>query len=213
MTKTAGILYILLAAVVLAISIGNFAGQFGAAAEIAGSGFDDSLSTTDLRWSMGVQFLVDLLVVAVIAIVGWFLHGSETEQYAYVIATGVLLIGSLTIRLMPLVPISAARLSPTIFFYGAQVQMTFTDDDKSYYQTLPQGDRFRVGRLEGGLPEKQGEVLLDFRGDEALMEKYFSAPWPVKVRGSVSGTRTLVRAKERVIFLAPRVKVFKVGED
>jgi len=172
---------------------------------------DQDLSTTDLRWSMGVQFLVDIIVVGAIAIVGWFLFGSEVEQYAYVIATGLLLIGGLTIRLTPLVPITTARLSPTVFFYGTQVKVTLTADDTRAYVTLPESDQFRVGRMAQGLPAKQATVLLDFRGDEELKQAYWYGKWPATIIGSVSGTRTLVPyTRARDCFLAPRVKVYKV---
>ena len=211
MTKTAGILYFIAAALVLAIAITNFAGQFSAAGDIAGKDDFKTVTTTDLRWSMGVQFLVDMLVVAAIAIVGWFLFGSETEQYAYVIATGVLLLGGLVIRFTPLVPITAARLSPTVFFYSTQVKLELVNDDTALYTTLPKSDQFRVGRLGQGAGEKQTEVLLDFHGNAALAQAYWNGPWPVTVIGSVSGTRTLVRPLERIIFLTPRVRVFKVG--
>ncbi len=211
MTKTAGVLYIVIAAVVLALSIGNFAGQFAAAGDVVNQFKEQDLSTTDLRWSMGIQFLVDIVVVAALAIVGWFLFGSETEQYGYVIATGLLLIGGVTIRLTPLVPITAARLSPTVFFYGTQVRVTFTADDTRAYVTLPESDQYLVGRLGEGLPEKQAAVLLDFHGDNQLKQAYWFGAWPATVIGSVSGTRTLVnRMQARNIFLVPRVKVYKV---
>jgi hypothetical protein len=211
MTKTAGVLYFIVAAVVLAVIIGNFAGQFAAAGDVVSQFKEQDLSTTDLRWSMGVQFLVDLVVVAAIAIVGWFLFGSETEQYAYVIATGLLLIGALTIRLTPLVPITAARLSPTVFFYGTQVRVTFTADDTRAYVTLPQSDQFLVGRMGENLPEKQAHVLLDFHGSSELKQAYWYGQWPATIIGSVSGTRTLVnRTQARNCFLVPRVKVYKV---
>ncbi len=212
-TKTAGIVFFIAAALVLAIAISNFAGQFSAAGDIAGKGDLKTVTTTDLRWAMGVQFLIDMLVVGALVIVGWFLFGSETEQWAYVIATAVLLMGGLTIRLTPLVPMTAARVSPTVFFYGTQVELELTDDDTEFYTILPPSDRFRVGRLGQGAGEKQTEVLLDFRGDTELTQAYWKGPWPVTVIGSVSGTRTLIRPQERITFLVPRVRVFKVGAE
>lgn len=212
MTKASGVVFIILAAVVLGLAISNFAGQVDAAGHVAGKGEYKTLTTTDLRWSMGVQFLIDLLVVALLAIVGWFLYGSETEQYIYMVLTGLLLISGIIIRLSPLVPITAARLSPTIFFYGTQVKLELVNDDTSYYDTLPKSDTFRVARLGVGTGEKQTQVLLDFRGSTELANAYWQGPWPVTVVGSVSGTRTLVRPAERVTFLVPRVRVFKVGE-
>jgi hypothetical protein len=212
MTKTAGVLFIALAVIVLAAAIGNFAGQSTAAATVADRLHTLELTTTDLRWPMGVQFLIDLVVVAPLAIIGWFLFGSETEQYAYVVITGLLLVGGAVIRFTPLVPLTAARLSPTVFFLGAQVQVTLTNDDTSAYLTLPENAQdFRVGRVEGQT-EKQTEVLLDFHGDSSLAQQYWNGPWPVTVLGSVGGTRTLLnQAQGKDIFLVPRVKVFKVG--
>jgi hypothetical protein len=215
MTKTAGVLFIVVAAIVLFTAIANFSGQCAAAATVADQFKSQDLTTTDLRWSMGVQFLVDIIVVAVIAIVGWFLFGSETEQLAYVAIIGLLVLGGATIRLTPLVPITMARISPTVFFMGTQVKVTLTNDDTTAYVTLPEGDpqTLRVGRIEGP-NEKQTEVLLDFRGDTTLFNAYWKGPWPVTIIGSMAGTRTLCnRTSVRDIFMVPRVKVFRVGAE
>jgi hypothetical protein len=213
MTKTAGVLFIVLAAVVLGAGIVNFAGQCAAAGPVADQFKSVDLATTDLRWSMGVEFLLDFLVAAVTGIVGWFLFGSETEQYAYVILTGLLLIGGTVIRFSPLVPLSAARMSSNCFFLAAQVKLTLNNDDTTAYTTLPVDTQdYRIGRVEGQ-SEKETEVLLDFHGDQTLEQAYWSGPWPVTIIGSMGGTRTIINnaTNRKGIFLVPRVKVWKIG--
>jgi hypothetical protein len=171
------------------------------------------LSTTDLRWSLGVEFLLDCLVTVVVGIIGWFLFGSETEQYAYVVLTGLLLIGGAVIRFTPLVPLTAARMSPNCFFLAAQVKVTLTNDDTTAYVTLPEdAQNYHIGRVEGQT-EKETEVLLDFHGDQTLYNAYWAGPWPVTILGSMAGTRTVINkaTTRKGIFLVPRVKVWKVG--
>lgn len=210
MTKTAGVLFFALAAIALALAISNYTGQFVSAAEIAQKYKDTGITTTDLRFAMGVSFVVEILVAAGLALVGWFLFGSETEQYAYLIATGVLLLASIVIRVAPVLPISAARVSPTLAFFGSQVRLSIIADDTVSYVTLPPSPQYRVGRVKAP-SEKQAAVLLDFRGNQSLMQTYLQSTAPATVVGSVSGTRTLWQPQSKAIFMVPRVKVYKVG--
>lgn len=211
MTKILGMVFFLLAAIVLMLSITNFTGQFSAAVEVAEHGDQHGVSTTttDLRLAMAIQFGVQLLVTAVLAIVGWFLYSSETEQIGYLIASAVLLIAVVVIRVTPVLPMSAARLSAGTAFYGTQVTLRVSDDDTAYYVTLPQNESYRVARVAPDQPEGKAQVILDFHGDQGLLSTYMRSASPVTVIGSVAGTRTIARAKE--VFMVPRVKVYRVG--
>ncbi len=211
MTRTLGMGFFLLAGIVLLLAITNFTGQFSAAGEVAehDSEYGLSTTTTDLRLAMGIQFLVQILVTGLLAVVGWFLFSSETEQIGYLIAAGVLLTAMGVIRLTPVLPMSMARLSAGTAFYGTQVALEVSADDTAYYVTLPQNASYRIGRVAPDQPEGKAHVLLDFRGDQSLLGTYLKSASPVTVIGSVSGTRTL--ARDREVFMVPRVKVYRVG--
>ncbi|HEY3398081.1 MAG TPA: hypothetical protein VGM19_10545 [Armatimonadota bacterium] len=209
MTKTAGMIFFIMAALVLGLAIANYTGQFTAAAGVAEQYRDTGLNTTDLRFAMGESFVIQLVIVGILGILGWFLFGSETEQVMYLVITGLIVVGSVVVRLTPLLPLNMARLSPVSAFYGAQVEFQMSADDTMFYLTLPRDTNYRVARLGKDLPEKDGHVLLDFHKDQALASAYARSKVPVTVVGTVTGTRTLVR--EREIFLVPRVKVYQVS--
>ena len=214
MTKSLGVVLFLLGALVLGLAINNFVAQFASADYVAAHAQDLGLttSTTNLRFGMGGQLLVQILVAALLAVVGWFLYGSETEQYGYAIVFGVLLIASVVIRYSPVLPLALGRLSPGTAFFAAQVAITLPPgaDVTPAYVTLPPNQAsYRVVVADATRPEGKGAVLLDFHGDQNLMTSYARARWPVQVVGSLAGTRTI--ARENSQWLIPRVKVYRVA--
>lgn len=211
MTKIAGVLFILLAAALLIIAITNFTPQFAAASGIAAQQTQYGLTTTttDLRFAMGIQLVVQIFVVGFLALLGWFLYGSETEQYGYVIAVGVLALFMALIRLTPVMSWGAVKLSPGTLFYGTQAKLSITQDASRWYVTMPTSDQYRIGTVDDKAPEGKGVILLDFHKDQQLLNTYTQSPKPVDVIVSISGTGTIARSKE--VFMIPKAKVWKVG--
>jgi len=212
MTKFLGILIFLTAAVVLIIAITNFTPQFSAAGTVADQQQQYGLSTTttDLRYAMGIEFIVQLIVTGLLAVLGWFLYGSETEQYGYMVVLGVLLLAMVIVRVTPVLPYSMAKLSPGTAFYGVRLKLPASSDATSYYVTLPQSKTFRVAVVDSAAEEGKGLVMLDFGPDQTLLNTYLQSRPPVAVLGSVAGTATI--ARERLVFMIPKVKVLKIGE-
>jgi hypothetical protein len=217
MTKMTGILWMLFGAVVLMIAITNYSPQSTAAGGVADHQASTGLTTntTDLRMAMGAELLIQVLVAAVLGIVGWFLYGSETDQWGYVIATGVLIVIMGAIRMTPLVPFATARKSPGTLFYGTVLKIAVVQDQTSYYVTLPDTNatnNYRVAAVDTAAPEGQGVILLDFHGDTDLFKAYMSASAPATMLVTISGTATIVRGAH-INFLIPKAKVTKVGDS
>jgi hypothetical protein len=211
MTKITGVLFILLAVALLVITISNFTVQFAAAGPVAEKQGDYGLTTTttDLRLAMGIELLVQILVVGVLALIGWFLYASETEQYAYVIVVGVIFLVMVLVRVTPLLSWSTIRISPGTLFYGCQSRLALVSDATQWYATMPTSDQFRVGTVNASAPQGKGVILLDFHNDQELLTKYTQSPKPVEVVVSISGTGTI--AWKRDVFMIPKAKVWKVG--
>jgi hypothetical protein len=211
MTKITGILFFLLAAAMLVITITNFTPQFAAANGIAAkqSQYGLTTTTTDLRWASGVELVVQLIVVSLIVMLGWFLYGSETEQNGYVIVVGVLILAAALIRMTPMISWNTLKVSPGTLFYGCQAKITLVGDASRFYVTLPVSDQYRIGTVDEKAPEGKGVILLDFHKDQELLTQYTQAPKPVEVLVSVSGTGTI--AREKVVKMIPKAKVWKVG--
>ncbi|NLO73711.1 MAG: hypothetical protein GX100_06315 [candidate division WS1 bacterium] len=210
MNQTMGILFILAAAAILVIAISNFVPQFGAATTVAERQQDYKLmtTTTDLRFDMGVQFLVQILVTGVLVLLGWFLYAAETPQTGYAIVVGVLLLAMIIIRVTPLVPWAAVKLSPGTLFYAAQVRLPVSDDATRWYVTLPVDSNFRIGVIDAEASEGKGVALLDFGADATLRAQYDSAYRSTMILGSVTGTATIARQDQKThIFMIPRIKV------
>ena len=200
------------AAVVLMLGIHNYTTQFSSAGDIADDyhTYHVEASSTDLRLGMGLQLIGQLLLVGGLAVVGWSLYGSETEQYGYLIVSGLLLIGMTVIRVTPVLPLSVARHSTAALLYGTRVRVQAVADQTPLWLTMPLSDFYRVAVAAPGSPEGLPNVLLDFGGDVALRDAYLRSRAPVTLLGSAAGTRTVVKARGREIKMLPRVRVIQL---
>ena len=87
LTRLAGYLLLLFAAIHLVISLMDFAPEYAAAGNIGANAEKYGLQTseTNLRFKLGLEFTVDVLIVGVLAIAGWWLTTTEVIQIVWII--------------------------------------------------------------------------------------------------------------------------------
>jgi len=154
---------------------------------------------------------VDVIIVALIGILGWWLTTTETQQYAYWTIFIVVVIGLIVLWNVPLVPFKVARISPQGAFYYSQVEVKLAaDTTQQGWVVIPTKQSQRVAvtetyQDEGSIGKK--EVVLEFT-DDSTLNQYIGAAWPVTILGRMKGTRNL--AYDKFIYTVPGVQVLKV---
>ncbi len=170
-------------------------------------------TTTNLRFHMSLEMVVDVIVVGLLVVLGWWLTTTETQQYGYMIALGVVVIALVVLWNMPLVPFNIARVSPQGAFYYAQVQFEVTGDNTGAWVIIPERPDQRLGLTEMYDDPKligKKEVVLEFADNRTALEAYMGAQPPVRILGRMNGTRNL--AIEKYIYTVPAVKVLEVRQ-
>lgn len=221
MTRAVGVLVILCALIYLTVTLVDFVPKYGATGQIVHD--QDQLglktSTTNLRFHMGLPIVVDIIVLVLLGLLAWSLIGSETQQYGYAIVLGLLVVGSVIIRLTPVVPYSLARLSPTALFFRSQTVVSVVADTTSAWVIIPPGQLYRADQpLRVALTETytdtsltgDKELVLDFADNQSLLKQYWSSPPPVTLLGSVNSTRVLAVGKD--LYTVPCVKVIQIQQ-
>ena len=204
-----------IAAIYLVVSLTDFLPKYGAVPELVVDQKQLGLttSTTNLRFHMSMEMVVDVIVVGLLVVSGWWLTTTETQQYAYMIALGVVVIALVVLWNMPLVPFSIARVSPQGAFYYAQVQFEVTGDNTGAWVIIPERQGQRLGLTEMYDDPKligKKEVVLEFADNRTALEAYMRAQPPVRILGRMNGTRNL--AIEKYIYTVPAVKVLEVEQ-
>jgi hypothetical protein len=213
MTRTLGMLFFVLGGVVLLLGVLNLTAQWSDAGYITDNPrqFKIDLSSTDLRLAMGLQLIGEILVVGGLVAVGWFLYASELEQTTYLIASGVVLVGMIAVRVTPVLPLSVARYSINAALFGTRVRLELQQpeaDQTSQWLTMPLNDFQRVVVWDPHRPAGRNLAILDFQGDAALRDAYLGSQPPVVVIGSAQGTRTI--AQKSTSHMVPRIKVIRL---
>jgi len=214
MNRTLGFLIMAVAVVYLLVSAVDFVPKYTAVPQLVHDQDKLGLSTTttNLRFHIGQEMVVDVIVVALIGILGWWLTTTETQQYAYWTIFIVVVIGLFVLWNVPLVPFKVARVSPQGAFYYAQVKVKLAaDTTERGWVIIPTKQNQRVAVTEIYQDERsvgKKEVVLEF-ADNATLNQYLSAAWPVTVFGRMKGTRNLAYGK--FIYTVPGVKVLEVG--
>ncbi len=213
MNRTLGFLIMAVAVVYLLVSAVDFVPKYTAVPQLVHDQDKLGLSTTttNLRFHIGQEMVVDVIVVALIGILGWWLTTTETQQYAYWTIFIVVVIGLFVLWNVPLVPFKVARVSPQGAFYYAQVKVKLAaDTTERGWVIIPTKQNQRVAVTEIYQDERsvgKKEVVLEF-ADNATLNQYLSAAWPVTVFGRMKGTRNLAYGK--FIYTVPGVKVLEV---
>ncbi len=214
MNRALGVSVIAIAAIYLIVSLSDFLPKYSTVPELVDNQKQLGLttSTTNLRFHMGLEMVVDGIVVALLVVLGWWLTTTETQQYAYLIALGVVIIALVVLWNMPLVPFNIARISPQGAFYYAQVELEVAGDNTGAWVIIPERQGQRLGLTEVYQDPKligKKEVVLEFGDNRTALDAYVRARPPVRILGRMNGTRNL--AIEKYIYTVPAVKVLEVG--
>ena len=169
-------------------------------------------NSTNLRFHMMWEMVVDGIITALLVIAGWWVTTTETPQYAYLVALGLVLLAFAVIRSVPLIPFHVARVSPQGAFYNAKVRFEVNGDTTRRWLIIPSHKGQRVALVEKYEDPKligKKEVVLEFGSDTAALATYTSSAPPVAILGKMHGTRNLTTKK--YIYTVPAVRVLEVG--
>ncbi len=214
MNRVLGFLIIAVALVYILVSMADFFPKYTAVPELVENQEQLGLttSTTNLRFHIGLEIVVDIIVVALMGGLGWWLTTMETQQYAYWTIFIVVMIGLIVLWSTPLLPFKVARISPQGAFYYAQVEVELaTDTTGQGWVIIPAKQNQRVAVTETYQDERligNKEVVLEFPS-EGMLKQYMGAGAPVTILGRMKGTRNLAYSK--FIYTVPGVQVLKVG--
>ncbi len=213
MNRMLGFLIMVAAAVYLVVSVADFFPKYTAVPELVANQEKLGLvtSTTNLRFHIGQEMVVDIIVVGLLGILGWWLTTTETPQYGYWIVFGIVMVGLIVLWNTPLLPFKIARISPQGAFYYAQVKVELAADTTGRgWVVIPSKNNQHVAVTEIYRDERligKKEVVLEFTNNSTLSQ-YMGALWPVTILGRMRGTRNLASGK--FIYTVPGVQVLKV---
>jgi len=213
MNRTLGFLIMAVAVVYLIVSATDFIPKYTAVPQLVHDQkkLGLSTSTTNLRFHIGQEMVVDVIVVALIGVLGWWLTTTETQQYAYWTILIVVVIGLIVLWSVPLLPFKVARISPQGAFYYAQVKVQLAaDTTEQGWVIIPTKQNQRVAITETYQDERsvgKKELVLEFTNNNTL-NQYVGATAPVTILGRMKGTRNL--AYDRFMYTVPGVQVIEV---
>ncbi len=213
MNRTLGFLIMAVALIYLLVSVTDFLPKYTAVPELVDNQERLGLSTTttNLRFHISMEIVVDVIVVGLIGILGWWLTTTETQQYAYWTIFIVVLIGLIVLWSTPLLPFKVARISPQGAFYYAQVEVELAaDTTEQGWVIIPTKQNQRVAVTETYQDERsigKKEIVLEFT-DNNTLNQYLGTAGPVTVLGRMKGTRNL--AYDNFIYTVPGFQVLKV---
>jgi hypothetical protein len=213
LTKLSGWILILFAAGYLVVSLMDFGPEYAAAGEIGAKAENYGLQTseTNLRFQMGWEFAIDIMIIGVIAVAGWWLTTQEVLQIAWIVMIGLFVVFSIVIRSSPVLPLKVAKLSPGAAFYGAQVQIVILGDTPTRY--VPISRKQTLWPVITATPQGQQEdmVVLDLADPVGSSQlKSVSAP-PFTIKGTAVGTCTLAEGTSLTTVPLIRLKAAHEG--
>ncbi|MFW5869026.1 MAG: hypothetical protein ACOCX2_14470 [Armatimonadota bacterium] len=220
LTRFCGILFLALAAGTIVMAIVDTAPEIAATNEaLAGQPIASSV-----KFNIGFQVVFDVFAVAAFALFGWFLWTSEIVQTWAVVITALLLIGSVVIRVEPLLPMNVARVSPGMAFWGAYVIDDYypapppAEGQARNITTFPVTQYYRLAVTQQNLPGNQMNedkaVALNFNdAQQALGSFHASGYQGVQITGKLAGTRTILDYDfEREVYSVPHLMVESVDQ-
>jgi len=213
-------LFLICAVLAIVLSIMDTAPEFNSARAELG---DEPIGSS-VRFKIGSEIVFDVFVVAGLALFGWFLWSSEIQQTWAVVITFVLLAGSIVIRVTPVLPMSVARHSPGMAFWGALViddyypsPLKVTNQARKI-TTYPANEYYLLGvtepKLSGSEAHPGESVAMDFNKAQASYAQFWAAGWQgAQITGTLAGTRTILDYDfKRVVYSVPHLMVRKVEQ-
>lgn len=210
-SRALGFVVILIAVAYLLVALFDIGPKYAAVDEVVAQADQLGLdtSTTNLRFRMGLEFLVDIVFIAALALVGWWLTTVETQQFSYLYVFGALFIVAIVVRVTPVVPVSVVRYSPGAAFFGAKVTCNALSDDSRGWVIIPMRQNLRVATVAAPGQQQGTMVVLDFGNDQDAMQRYLASTPPVPIKAVVYGTFDIARRNE--LYALPRFRVQQLG--
>jgi hypothetical protein len=220
LTRFCGILFLALALTTVILSVVDTAPEFAAVGEVLG---DEPISSS-VKFDIGFQIVFDVFAVAAFALIGWFLWTSEIQQTWAVVITALLLIGSIVIRVEPLLPMNVGRYSPGLVFWGAYVVDDFypapppAQSGVRNVTTFPVNDYYRLAVTEPNLSgdekhESKAAALNFSEAEQALGSFHASGVQGAQITGKLAGTRTILDYDfERDTYSVPHLMVEEIAQ-
>lgn len=196
-TKLAGWILLVMTVAYAGVTIMSFGPKYAAAGYIGEKAehFGLQSNTTNLRFQMGSELVVDIICIGILAIAGWWLTTQEVTQIAWVIIVGLFAVFSVVIRSTPVMPLSALKLSPGAAFYGAQVQAVVTANPSQRYVVISRSQNMRAAMV-GDAQGKGADVLvLDLRNRTGSTKFMACSAYPVTITGTIAGTSGIATGK------------------
>ena len=220
LTRFCGLLFIGLAVTTVALSVVDSAPELAAVGKVLG----EEPIASSVKFDIGFQIVFDVFAVAAFALIGWFLWTSEIQQTWAVVITTLLVIASIAIRVEPLMPMNVARVSPGLFFWGAQVVDDFypapppEQGQARNVTTFPVNEYYRLAvtesNLSGGETNKGKSVALNFNDAKQAMGTFRASGYQgVQITGKIAGTRTILDYDfERETYSVPQLMVEEIAQ-
>lgn len=152
-------------------------------------------TATNLRFHIGLGIVINILVIGVLAIAGWWLTTSEVQQVIWIVVIGLFVVFSIIVRASPVLPLSVLKLSPGGAFYGAQAQVPIYNDITGQKVIITKKKTMRIAQTATPDGQAGDIVVLDFPQD-SVARQYAGCTLPLTVMGNVKGTASVARAKE-----------------
>ncbi len=176
---------------------------------------------TSVKYRIGAEVLTDLVAIVLFALFGWFLWTSEIQQTWAVVITFLLLVGSVVIRVTPVLPMDVGRLSPGMAFWGALViddyypapMLPGTEVRRASTFPASQYDRLAVTErsLSGNAPHPGQSVVINFAAAPQLMSQFYTHSG-ARIIGKLAGTRTILDwDHEKAVYPAPYLKALELA--
>jgi len=220
LTRFSGMLFLICAVLAIVLSIMDTAPEFNSARVELG---DEPIGSS-VRFKIGSEIVFDVFVVAGLALFGWFLWSSEIQQTWAIVITFLLLTGSIVIRVTPVLPMSVARHSPGMAFWGALViddyypsPLKVTNQARKI-TAYPANEYYLLAvtepKLSGNEAHPGEAVALDFNKAQPAHAQFWAAGWQgAQITGTLAGTRTILDYDfERVVYSVPHLMVQKVEQ-
>ncbi len=218
-TRVCGVLFFAAALAVAVMSFVDTAADIAAANEAIGN---QPIAST-VRFRIGFPVALDVIIAVILALFGWFLWSSEIQQTWAVVMTGLLVIGSVVIRVEPLLPIDVGRVSPGLAFWGAQVIDDFypppmvPDQERRRWQTFPMDRYYYLAvteeNLPGNEPHPDRSVMLNFNHAPEEMARFFAQGYAgSQIIGNLAGNRAVLDYDHRrKVYLVPHIMVQEIA--
>ncbi|MGC9317906.1 MAG: hypothetical protein ACP5KN_07725 [Armatimonadota bacterium] len=220
LTRTCGLVFLGLALVTLILSFVDTAPEVMSAADILREGQYPLPIATSVKYKIGGEVLFDVIALAAFALFGWFLWSSEIQQTWAVVITFLLLAGSVTIRVTPLLSMDVGRHAPGLVFWGALVVDDFHPSPLKQGTTtrrvssFPPNKWYALAVTERNLsprePHPNQSVVLNFSDAQSVAGNFL--PDGAQIVGKLAGTRTVLDwDHEKAVYSVPHLMVQKVA--